>query len=227
MASTFWVELYFRSLNPNSVFKQLTNYLLQYRQVSIPSVGTIRLVQQPAQLDVASKIITPPSYTTAINNDETVSDHQLMFLSAALQEEKDHVLKRLSALGQNLQSNMQESGFNWKGIGWIGTSGEAEAVHPAILQPVRAERVMRPDAEHSVLVGDQELTSRHLADRKEAGEVVPEKKRSVLMTVGWILLALAILFIVFMLYQGKFRIGATGSRQSPTSYVTAPSYQLR
>ena len=32
---------------------------------------------------------------------------------------------------------------------------------------------------------------------------MPEKKRSVFMIVGWIMLALAILFIVFMLYQRK------------------------
>lgn len=209
------------------MFKQLTNYLLQYRQVSIPSVGTIRLVQQPAQLDVADKIITPPSYTTAISSEEIVSEHQLAFLSAALQEEKDRVLEQLSALGQTLRSKMQDNGFNWKGIGWIGSSGESGMVTPAILQPVRAERVLRADAEHSVLVGDQELTSRHLSDRKEAAEEVIVKKRSVWMIVGWILLALALLFIVFMLYQGKFRIGATGSRQSPTSYFSAPSYQHR
>ncbi|MBB1282887.1 hypothetical protein HRH25_00755 [Flavisolibacter sp. BT320] len=227
MASTFWVELYFRSLNPNSVFKQLTNYLLQYRQVSIPSVGTIRLVQQPAQLDVADKIITPPSYTTAFSSDETVSEHQLAFLSAALQEEKSNVMERLSLIGERLREKIDGNGFDWKGIGWIGSSGESGVIAPGMLQPVRAERVLRQNAEHNVLVGDQELTSRHLWERKEAGEMMPEKKRSVFMIVGWIMLALAILFIVFMLYQGKFRIGATGSRQSPTSYLSAPSYQYR
>lgn len=198
---------------------------MQYRQVSIPSVGTIRLVQQPAQLDVADKIITPPSYTTALSSEESVSEHQLAFLSAALQEEKSRVMDRLSLLGQRLREKIDRNGFDWKGIGWIGSSGEPEATTPAVLQPVRAERVLRPDAEHSVLIGDQETTSRQLSERKEAGEVVVEKERSVWMIVGWILLGLAILFIVFMLYQGKFRIGATGSRQSPTSYYSVPFHQ--
>lgn len=225
MASTFWAELYFRSLNPNSVFKQLTNYLLQYRQVCIPSVGTIRLVQQPAQLDVADKTITPPCYRTEISSEEAVPEHQLAFLSAALHEEKDRVLELLSALGQRIREKMDGNGFDWKGVGWMGSSGVSEAMTPSLLQPVRAERVLRSDPEHSVRVGDREMTSRQLSERREEGEIAPQKKRSVWMIAGWVLLALAILFIVFMLYQGKFRIGATGSRQSPTSSLSGPALQ--
>lgn len=226
MVSTFWVELYFRSLNPNNVFKQLTNYLLQYRRISIPSVGTIRLIQQPAQLDVANKIITPPSFTTEISCDESVPEHQLAFLSAALQEERGRVLDRLSDLGQRLQSKLQGNGFEWKGIGWISQSGATSEVAPAMLQPVRAERVLRPGAEHSVLVGDQQRTSGQMSGLKEEAGLVAEKERSVWMIVGWTLLGLAILYIVFLLYQGKFRVGSTGSKQSPTGYVILPANRI-
>lgn len=222
MASTFWVELYFRSLNPNNVFKQLTNYLLQYRQVSIPSVGTIRLVRQPAQLDVAAKLITPPSYRTEIRSDDVIPEHQLAYLSAALQEEKVQVLDKLADLGQHLQRKVSESGFEWKGIGWIGGSVDATAITPALLQPIPAERVMRQDAEHNVLVGDQEMTYTQMAGKKEEIVAAADSKPSLSIIVGWVLLLLAILFIVFLLYQGKFRVGATGSKQSPIGYVISP-----
>ena len=226
MASTSWVELYFRSLNPNNVFDQLTNYLLQYRTVSIPSVGTIRLVHQPSQLDVADKIITPPGFTAEISSEETVSEHQLAFLAAALQEEKDGVMRRLTELGKRLHSKMQDKGFEWKGIGIIRPSGEPVVVTPTLLEPVRAERVLRPDARHSVLVGDQERSSEQMAVTKEDVSGVAQKERSLWMMLGWILLGLAILYIVFLLYQGKFRVGATGSRQSPTGYLYTPIKQL-
>jgi hypothetical protein len=226
MASTFWVELYFRSLNPNNVFKQLTNYLLHYRQVSIPSVGTIRLVRQPAQLDVAAKIITPPTYRTEISSNEVVPEHQLAYLSAALQEDKDRVLDRLADMGRRLQQKVNESGFDWKGIGWIGQPADAAAVTPAMLQPIPAERVLRQDAEHSVLVGDQEMTSTQMSGKKEEIVATAGSERSVQIIVGWVLLALAILFIVFLLYQGKFRVGATGSKQSPIGFIVSSAKDI-
>ena len=80
MASTSWVESYFRSLKANSVFNQLTKYLVQYKRVSIPSVGTILLVQQPAQLNVADKIIEPPTVSAELREDVVVPEHQLKYL---------------------------------------------------------------------------------------------------------------------------------------------------
>jgi hypothetical protein len=194
--------------------------------VSIPSVGTIRLVHQPSQLNVVDKIITPPAYSAEISREETVSDHQLSFLAAALQEEKSRVLTRLAELGQRLRRRIEDNGFEWKGIGWIRESGGPVAVTFSGLEPVRAERVLRPDAQHSVLVGDQERMSAPMGVLKEEVAVVAEKERSIWMIVGWILLGLAILFIVFVLYQGKFRVGSTGSKQSPTGYLYTPLQKL-
>ncbi|RYZ28015.1 MAG: hypothetical protein EOP49_41815, partial [Sphingobacteriales bacterium] len=195
MASTFWVELYFRSLNPNNVFKQLTNYLLQYRQVSIPSVGTIRLVRQPAQLDVAAKIIAPPSYRTEIISGDAVPEHQLAYLSASLEAERHSVMDRLSAFGQRLQQQLKGDGFNWKGIGWIGQGGDDTAITTSVLQPIPAERVLRQDAEHNVLVGDQEMTSTQMTGRREEVTTMAVAKRPLSIIIGWVLLAFAILFI--------------------------------
>ncbi|NTS40201.1 hypothetical protein HRG84_04725 [Flavisolibacter sp. BT320] len=205
------------------MFKQLTNYLLQYRQVSIPSVGTIRLVRQPAQLDVAAKIITPPSYRTEITPGDVVPEHQLAYLSASLEAEKHSVMDRLSAFGQNLRQQVKGDGFNWKGIGWIGLDNGQNVISPSVLQPIPAERVLRQDAEHNVLVGDQEMTYTQMAGRREEATTIAVAKRPLAIIVGWVLLALAILFIVFLLYQGKFRVGATGSKQSPTGFIVTQS----
>ena len=181
-------------------------------------MGTIQLVQQPAQLNVAEKIILPPSYTAELKGDETVPDHQLNFLSAALQQERESIHQNLDDLGLGLKEKVRGEGFEWNGIGTIRSSGGAITVPVAGLEPVPAERVLRQDAEHTVLVGDQEMTSTQIAGMRE-GEVAGKRKRSIWMIIGWILLILSILAIVFVLYQGKFRIGATGSKQAPTGYL--------
>lgn len=197
----------------------LTNYLLQYRSVNIPSVGTIKLVQQAAQLNIADKVILPPAFVAEIVQDKNIPDHQLFFLSAALQQEKAAVLEQLQALGERLNERIKNGGYHWKGIGMIRESREPMKLALPALEPVVAERVLRPGAEHNVLVGDQHLTSTQLSALQEEVEEVAEKERSVFVIIGWVLLFLSILYIIFVLYQGRFRIGSTGSRQAPTSSI--------
>lgn len=180
-------------------------------------MGTITLVHQPAQLNIADKLILPPAFVAEIGEDETVSDHQLFYLSAALQEEGAVVLQQLARLGERLKERIQAGGFYWKGIGLIREKREPMRLALPALGPVPAERVLRPDAEHNVLVGDQHLTSTQMTALKEEVDVAAGKERSVWVIVGWVVLFLAVLYIVLVLYQGKFRIGSTGSRQAPTS----------
>lgn len=219
MVSTSWAELYFRSLKTGNVLNQLTNYLLQYKRVTIPSVGTIHLVPQPPQLNVADKMILPPSFTAELKEGEEVPYHQLAFLVAVLKQEKEAVLQKLSKLGSRLKDEMQGDGFNWKGIGTLHHNNHSLPLSAEALEAVPAERVLRQDAEHKVLVGDLQMTSRQIAGLKEEEGVKTENKRSLLMIIGWIVLILSILYIVFVLYQGRFRVGATGSKSAPTGYV--------
>jgi hypothetical protein len=219
MGSTFWAESYFRSLKASDVFNQLTTYLLQYKRVSIPSVGTILLIQHPPQLDIANKQILPPGYTAELRDGESISEHQLNFLAARLNQEKEKVRQLLAENGLWLKEKINSEGFEWKGIGLIRQPGETTAVPLTALTAVPAERVLREGATHNLLVGDQQMTSTEMTNRQAEDSKVVEKERSLFMIIGWIILLLAIFYIVFVLYQGKFRIGASGAKQSPTSFV--------
>jgi len=203
------------------VFQQLTNYLLQYKRVSIPSVGTIHLVQQPAQLKVADKVLLPPAFSAELQSEDTVPEHQLDYLSAALNQGKENVRQSLEKVGRWLVERMDGEGFHWKGIGLIRNNAIQSSVSLPAMEAIPAERVLRRNAEHNVLVGDQQMTSRQITERNVDGVV--ERKRSIVDIVGWIVLLVAILYILFVLYQGKFRVGATGSKQSPTSSLQLKS----
>lgn len=218
MALTSWAVLYFRSLKVNSVFQQLTTYLIHYRRVSIPGVGTIQLVQQPAQLAVADKCLLPPTCVAQLLQNDTVPEHQLSFLSALLHQDKAGVQQSLEELGRRISGHMEDDGFHWTGIGHIRKAGFDSALPAGALEPVAADKVFRSDAAHPVLVGDQQLTLAQLSGRRE--EEVPLAKRySIYMLIGWILLLLSILYIVFVLYQGKFRLQSTGSKQPAVALV--------
>ena len=216
MASTSWQVLYFRSLKSSKVLNHLTTYLFQYRTVSIPHVGTIELVQHPPQLNVVDKLLLPPTFALQLKREEEVSDHQLHFLDAILQKGKDEVLRDLRFLGVKLQEKINGPGFNWEGLGTINRSTQTLPITVNSLEPVPAQRVIRHDARHKVLVGDQQRISGQAEDRLPVER--RGRKRSIYMIIGWIILLLALLVIGFLLYQGKFRINASGSKQKPSSY---------
>lgn len=196
----------------------LTKYLFQYKSVSIPNVGTFQIVQQPPQLNIADKIILPPSYVVEIRKEGEVTDHQLNFLDAILQRGREDIHRDLRFFGNKLQEKINGPGFTWDGLGTITRSTQSLPISIGALEPIPAERVLRQDARHKVLVGDQQRLSGGIPEEVE----IAGKKRSIFVVIGWVLLLLSILFIALYLYNGKFRMNATGSTQSPTSFFVTP-----
>jgi hypothetical protein len=81
-----------------------------------------------------------------------------VFLSAALREEKEAVRQSLHEVGNRIGQQVSGEGFDWKGIGLIKRNAGPVQLSVTTLAPVPAERVLRQDAEHRVLVGDQHRT---------------------------------------------------------------------
>ena len=198
----------------------LTKYLLQYRTVTIPHVGTIQLIQHPSQLNVAEKIIQPPSFSAELKKEEEVSSHQLIFLNAILQKENHSILEDLKHFGGRLHDTINGPGFEWNGFGRFDRSTQSFSIPISGLDSINAERVIRENPDHQVLVGDRQTSSYQIADEKAGTEVV-ESRRSVFITIGWVMLGLSILAIAFFIYQGKFKVNASGSKLSPTSFITS------
>lgn len=183
----------------------LSKYLIQYKRVCIPHVGTFELVQLSPKLNVAEKLLTPPSFRTRYLDLEVIPQHQFDYLSPEVTKEQ------LMSFGEKLKSKIQQSGFHWNGFGKLSFSSneikfEAEQLTVEGLPPIPAEKVLRENVQHSVLVGDHEMTSQQVND-----SLAPiESKRSVVMIVGWILLIVAVVAIVILIYTKNFRSTSTG-----------------
>lgn len=203
----------------------LTKYLFQFRTVSVPHVGTIQIVQHPAQVDVVEKKIYPPTFIAELKIKEEVSEHQLEFLDSFLNSGKEVVLRELKFFGDKLQEKINGPGFEWKGLGTITRSTQSMPLNTKALETVIAEKITRADAQHPILVGDQQMTSIEMAARRER-PIIIEKKTSVFIIAGWILLGLSILAIAVLLYIGKFRVNAAGLKVNPTSYLNQQAKAL-
>ena len=192
----------------------LTRYLLQYKQVCIPHAGTFQLVQQPPYLNVPDKLLEPPAYSFEWTPKENPSVHQLIFLQRSMQQETSIVQNQLQSFGLLFKQKLQNGGFVWEGLSTVTNEGQGLPVSLPCLQAVPAEKVIRQDALHTVLVGDKELTSAQVLE-KNAAAPFDNPNRRVAVVIGWIVLFLSLIAICVLLYLGNFNVAASGSKLSP------------
>jgi hypothetical protein len=178
----------------------LTQYFLRYRRVSIPHVGTFQLVPAAPELNVADKEILPPAYLVQWQKEDTASEHQLSFIQQA------HSLPALvlEQTGRELTGHLNREPYLWPGIGLLRREGSSIVVTEKSLQlagflPVTAQKVLRENAVHQMLVGDRETDSQIMT-----GELARKQGRySALFITAVILLVLALATIVFFIFNAK------------------------
>jgi len=192
------------------VLTPLTTYLLQHKRVAIPHIGSFTLKHQPATLDFASRLIQPPSEEVVYDQNDAVTDQQTAFLGEAMNVSSGEVSQQLETLGRQLKESLAHQAFEWRGIGRL-ESGATGIVFNSLFQnklkPVEAHKVMRENVSHAVTIGDKEVQSH------EAVELLQEEPgKSYLMIIVWILIALALLFIGYLLYSKGFSPLSSGSQ---------------
>jgi len=124
--------------------------LFQNKICRLPGIGTLRIITSSARHDFANAQLLAPVESVEFvpeNNDEKV-------------------FNEFSAMSELLKSKLDESGSVFlKGLGTLIRNGdgnisfEALQLDPIFFQPVYTERVIRENAEHSLLVGDQQTTN--------------------------------------------------------------------
>ena len=169
---------------------------------------------QSPQLDVAGQRISSPVYIAQHRREDHVPEHQFHFLINGGME-KENFMQELSSFGERMKRRIQNSPFHWKGFGTLKYTSnellfEPDEIKLEALQPVHAQKVLRENVQHSMLVGDQEMTSQQVTEVLNK----PEYKRPWFIIVGWILFALAVLTIIIYLYLENFQTTSTGLQTS-------------
>ncbi|OLY92348.1 hypothetical protein SAMN05444008_115123 [Cnuella takakiae] len=198
------------------MFQQLQDYLFQYKTVAIPGVGTFEVIDRPASLDVANQLLLPPSYAIQFSRQAAVPRHQLQALAAGFDNNAESAEAALSQFGTTLQQQLQQAPLAWQGVGALEWSGSQVQFVPTtvdgMLSAVPAQRVLRENVTHTVLVGEQEM--RYTADEYEA-TLQQDKPRDWFLIIGWIIALVSILFLLYHFYLNNWAPHASGLRQKP------------
>jgi nucleoid DNA-binding protein len=149
------------------MFDLLYQYLVRNNRVSLPGLGTFFVEQVPAKIDIVNKSIVAPSYTFRLDraNDFSGKNFFVWLANAAHISEWD-AIKKLSEFAFEVRKAIQQGNkVIWKGVGVLrpGQPGEIkfepEKKNFVFEQQVVAEKVIRENADHRMLVGDKEKTS--------------------------------------------------------------------
>lgn len=206
------------------MLSSLTSYLIQNRQVFIPHIGKFELYYKPATLDFANRLIYPPVNEVRFSEKGSLQQDQLSFLKEDLQTDIASLEEKLKTFGQSLRTSITYSSFDWQGLGELKYINDQLVFHPhdeSYFQPVPANKVIRENAHHSVLVGEKEMHS------GDTSYINPETKvisPSIPVIIGWIIAVLAIAFIGYYLYKNNFHTFSSGTKQkiSNTSMFHSP-----
>jgi len=174
-----------------SMHNLLHSYLLQYKRLSIPGVGSFTVEHIPARLDFPNKTLHPPLPVIRFNTDTAAADKQLFkYLSGQFNLNETEAIRHFNDFAFDFKNDITNNGEAvLPGIGKISKAFtnaytfQPEASLHGYFPDLKVERVIRENVEHTIRVGEDEKTSTQMQ------ELLAEEPRKDLWWVYAIILA--------------------------------------
>jgi hypothetical protein len=165
--------------------------LFQNKICRLPGIGTLTMITSPARHDFTNSRILAP--TEAV---EFIPEYN-----------EENTFNEFSAMSELIKNKLDESGSVFlKGLGTLirnddgKISFEALQIDPVFFQPVYAERIIRENAEHALLVGDQETTNFQMTEFFNEKPLLKSRWKLLAIILG----AVGICLLMIYLYKNGF-----------------------
>jgi hypothetical protein len=187
------------------MFQVLNAYLFQHRSISIPGLGTIYLETFSADVDVADRTLLPPVYKFRFDKYFDAPDRDFFSFIALKRNILDYeAIKWYNEFAFDLRNRIRtEAEVNWEGVGILKKDDTGNILFQSVdgkdlfLAPTPAMRVSRQNAQHTILVGENEKTNIEMNEWLHDEEAAKGKKKS-----WWIpALVLAIVILVVLAWH--------------------------
>jgi hypothetical protein len=196
------------------LYEVLFQYLQSEKPLSLPGVGVLQLQRVSAQVDIAGKVVVPPSFNFVLLND--TGDIQLLFnwIKEVYKSDADKLIADTSGLLKGIQQKVDAGdSFVWKGVGKIYKQTgkiyfDSEKFDKVSAESVSAHKIIREFAEHKVRVGEEEKTSTEMAELLNK----PVKKLSYELVVAAILLGFSLSFLGWYYYENAYSLTCFSSQ---------------
>jgi hypothetical protein len=165
------------------MYEALYRFLVRYRRVDLPGIGAVALQMQSSRSEFVNRSFLPPAYFFSLEKGKDTPPRKLfswLAINFSLSE-RDAVLKFndfILGLQNQLEAGQEVA---WDGVGVFKKEATGEINFKSFrnnlsfLEEVIAEKVIRENAEHTVLVGEFEKTSTQMTEMLSGDVVVKEK----------------------------------------------------
>lgn len=200
------------------MYEVLNRYLFQHKSISIPGLGSLVAETIPAVSDFANKQLLPVQLKFRFDKYSDAPDREFFnYLSQASAVPDFEAIRWYNEFATALRNKIRQGEEAvWQGVGVFKKDFGGEIVfEPAappfeFYPPVKAERIVRADARHSILVGDKEKTNYEMTELLN-DDVYVEKESWWIYALILAAIGLSVLF--FHLYSHHFKWGVTGNQQ--------------
>ena len=209
------------------MYEELYQYLIHHRTLPVPGIGTFLLERHPSKGDFPNRVISGPAYQI-IHRQETLPFPKYFFsrLGNILGVGDREATSRFNAFAATTREQVEAGKIIlWKGVGTITKKKGGEinfSPDPLFTEDsVKASKVIRENAQHTVRVGEDEKTSVEMSRMLNVQEI----KRSTNWLWPALLIVLSILFIGWYLSNYGVSIGSAGNTAPITVEEGTSSYQ--
>ena len=217
MDSTLLAESYFRSIKRTEMYDELYEYFSFHKQLNVPGIGIFLLKRKPAEADFASRVINPPAYTIILHPDNATPGKKFFYwLADKLNISYTDAVIRFNDFIFDIKNQvLSGTKITWMGIGTLskGISGEikfeAAIKDYSFDSPVRAVKIIRIKAEHTLRVGEDQRTSTEMVEwLSEAKEKISHWRG-----IALVIAILSVIFIAIYFFQHGLNTSSTANQQ--------------
>ena len=144
----------------------IASYLFQNKTCPLPGLGTLSVNTGNAALDFLNTAIKAPASTITFDTKENDASHLLDYIAAKTNSTVFETINKLGQFCNNLKAaTIANHPATLDGVGnfFSDSSGninfQPNSLPTYFFQPVKAVRVIHPQTEHNILVGDKETTN--------------------------------------------------------------------
>jgi hypothetical protein len=186
----------------------LNSYLHQHHSLCIPGIGTIYIERTPARSDFTNRQILPPGYHYRFDRFfDTPDKNFFSFIARARNIQEFEAIRWYNEWAYEVGARLRkESVLQWEGIGTISRNDTGDVVFEtfapieAHLVPVPAERIVRINTAHTMLVGDKETTNLQMTGFLSDSDKRSTRKNNWLI-YGLLAVALILLVVFLLMYK--------------------------
>ena len=212
------------------MYRELYQYFIQYNRLTIPGVGQFLLERKPAVSDFPNRIIHAPAYSIILAEENGAPGKNFFnWLGQALHVSDRDAVIRFNDFSFDLKRQLiAGDSIRWNGMGVLsrGLGGEIK-FEPELLEteknkPVKAEKVIRENAEHTVRVGEDEKTSSQMIELLNQRD----SKKSYWWAWALVVALLAIMFLGWYFSAYGLEVAAAGNSSHIDAQEATTTYRV-